>query len=97
MKAKIKQMYEEGESIRGIAREFSEISRRSIQMILFPERLLKNKKYAKERQQHKLTYERYKKEGKGTWAEIQKEHRHYKESIKGKLNEKFTASNQILP
>ena len=85
MRAKIKQMYEEGESMRGIAREL-DISRRSIQFILFPERLLRHKKYFKERQQHKLTYERYKREG--LWPEIMREHTHYKESIKKKLLDK---------
>lgn len=78
-KAEIKKMYfKEGLPIREITRRIGKISRRSIQIIIFPERGEKQKKDYKEREQSKKSYQKVK--GK-KWATIMKNHRRYKQKI----------------
>lgn len=82
MKADIEKRYKEGEAIRAIAREYPEISRRSIQFIIYPERLEKQKQQYKNNNQNAKSYERMKGE---KWAKRIKELRDYKQKHKDKL------------
>ena len=56
-KEQIKKLYTEGESIRSIARIYP-VDRRMIQFIIFPERLVENKKRREERGGWKQYYNR---------------------------------------
>jgi len=76
-KAKVKELYQSGFAIRVIARQMP-FSRRSIQYILFPERLLKVKQQFKDRGQSAIS--RAKTKGK-RWAETMREHRRYKVKV----------------
>ena len=75
-----KEMYKNGSSIRSIARHFN-VDKRSIQFILFPERLERNKQLRAERGGSKEYYDKDK------WKETMKEHRKYKHNLylKGKI------------
>lgn len=73
-KLNIHKLYVKGVSIREIERTLH-ISRRSIQFILFPERLIENKKRRQERGGWKQYY------NKEQHKETMKEHRHYKHKI----------------
>lgn len=75
MKADIMKRHKKGEAIRSIAREYPIISRKSIQYILFPERLLIAKQQYKDRGENKKQYAKVRGE---KWAEIMREHRAYK-------------------
>lgn len=70
----------EGLGIREIARRVPQISRRSVQMILFPDRYKLMLEQFKERRLDG----RYKPD-KEKWASTMREHRAYKQSIKEKL------------
>lgn len=76
-------MYKEGLGIREITRRMKTISRRSVQFILFPERLAKVKQQFKDRGQSEKSREKVK--GK-KWAAIMREHRRYKQKV---ILEKF--------
>ena len=76
MKENIKTMYSfEKLAIREIARRFPTISRRSIQFILFPERLVIVKADFKERRKDGRYY------NKDKWREQMKTHRRYKQKL----------------
>lgn len=80
-KAKIKKMHAGGMAIRAIAREFeNKCSRRTIQYVIRPELYDHLRHSFKERRKDG----RYKPE-KSKWAEIMREHRRYKQTIKDKL------------
>lgn len=81
-KLEIARLYKQEKlAIREIARLFEgRCSRRSIQFILFPERLV----LAKEQFRARRKDGRYK-PSKVAWAKTMREHRHYKQSIKEKL------------
>lgn len=64
----------DGQSINGIARHFG-VNKRSVQFILFPERLQKNKEDREARGGWKQYYDR------GQHTETQREHRRYKQSL----------------
>ena len=70
-----------GEAIRAIARAYK-VDKRTIHFIIFPERLEINKQNHKKRQESKKQYAKVR--GK-RWAEIVREHRHYKQLNKNKL------------
>ena len=75
-KIEIKKIYENGEtSINGLARIYK-VNKRTIQFILFPERLVKNKQDRKKRGGWKQYYK-----GGKEWAETAREHRHYKHNV----------------
>ena len=76
-KREIKTLYKRGVAIREITRRAG-CSRRAAQFLLFPERLEKVKQQAKDREQHKKTYQKVK--GK-KWSAIMREHRKYKYKI----------------
>lgn len=73
-KEMVKYWYEKGTSIRAIARMFN-VDKRTIQFLLFPERLKKNIQNRKERGGWKQYY------NKTEHAEAIKEHRNYKKKI----------------
>ena len=65
--------------IREIARRWPQISRRTIQFVIFPERYEHQKRLAQEwRRINGNTLQRY---GKKAWAKTQREHRHYKQKV----------------
>ncbi len=68
-----------GESMRALAREYA-VSRRLIAYICFPERLEVDRKSYKERRKDGRYYPE-----KGKWAQQMRKHRHYKQSIKERL------------
>jgi|GEM_PF-812015 len=66
--------HERGESINGIARMFK-VNKRTIQFLLFPERLKKNVQDRQDRGGWKQYYD------KETWKDTMKEHRNYKKKV----------------
>ena len=75
-RALIKKMHKEGEFIRAIERYFERrISRRSIQFVLFPERLLQMQTKHKEEKHHLKFY------NKDKWREYMRTHRAYKKKL----------------
>jgi len=70
----IKYWYEKGLSIRGIARMFR-VNKRSVQFILFPERLKKNIQDREDRGGWKQYYD------KKEHSQAIKEHRNYKKQV----------------
>ncbi len=75
-KARIAKLYKQGEPVREIARQFEKIcSRRSIQLILFPERRARLAEAFKQRRKDGRYYNREK------WRERQREHRKYKQGL----------------
>ena len=79
----IRALYKEKMPIRAIAKEYPQISRRLIQFIVDPERAERNKKNNKQWQKENGNI--FQRIGREKWAEIQREHRRYKQSIKNKL------------
>jgi len=73
-KEMVKFHYERGISINQLARDFK-VNKRSIQFILFPERLAKNKELREDRGGWKIYYDK----DSNTLAQL--EHRHYKKTI----------------
>lgn len=76
-KTKIKKLRQGGMGIRALGRHFG-VSHRTIQFIIFPERLAKVKQQYKDREQHKKTYARVR--GK-IWRDTMREHRAYKRKV----------------
>ena len=74
----IRKRHKEGEAIRAIARAYG-VDKRLIQFIIYPERQAINLVNRHKRGGSKQYY------NKDKWKETQKEHRHYKQSIKNKL------------
>lgn len=79
-KEDIKKMYKENIGIREITRRIKTISRRSVQFILFPERLEKVKQQFKDRGESEKQRAKVKGE---KWASIMREHRAYKKRVLG--------------
>lgn len=79
--AVVRELYRDGQSIRGIARKF-DVDKRTIQFILFPERLKRNLELREARGGWRQYYT-----GGETWARTMREHRKYKqrEYLKEKL------------
>lgn len=77
MKNEIKYLYIHRKlSIHAIAREFPQINRRSIQFILFPERLTIVKEQFKQRRKDGRYYP-----GKDKWKLIMRKHRKHKQEV----------------
>ena len=70
-KEAIKMEYSKGASIRGLSREYN-VSKRTIQFILFPERLVTNKHHREQRGGSRLYYDKDK------HAKAMSDHRQYK-------------------
>lgn len=70
----IKRRHQEGESIRGIARDYG-VDKRLIQFILYPERLKHNRELRKQRGGWERYYD------KNTWREEHRKHRAYKKKL----------------
>jgi len=82
-KEEIKKLHNEGIATREIARRYPHVSRRLIQFIIDPEKAEKARQRLKEWQESHGNYRQ--RVGNKKWAEVIKEHRHYKQSIKDKL------------
>jgi hypothetical protein len=80
----IKERHKQGQAIRAIARKYPQVSRRTIQMIIYPERYKDALEKAKQwRKENGNIMQRV---GKKRWAKIQKEYRQYKQSVlKGRI------------
>ena len=74
----IRKRHKEGEAIRAIARSYN-VDKRLIQFIIFPERLEVQRK-RKHEQKYSQKYYHDKVKGK-KWADIMREHRHYKKEL----------------
>lgn len=80
-KSEIKKLHSEGSSIHGLSRQYK-VDRRTIQFIVYPERLEENKKRRKERGGSKIYYVKEK------HTKAIKKHRKHKQDLflKGEIN-----------